>query len=289
MKATRLLDLTVCRGPTDAERWIRLRVTLGMNRCIRKLLFQKMGTGGKKTNTVKQIISTVVTAIAISLAMTAARAEQKKPNILFILGDDLGYGDLRCCGHSIIQTPSLDKLASEGVRFTDYHSASNNCSPSRTAILTGRHPYRVGIYDFLSAKKPFFLHPEEKCVASMLKSAGYQTMFSGKWHLGTLEEGSDRFASPGNFGFDYWFANESNFPRDPKTLVRNGKPVGQLGGSQATLTAQKCINWLKGDHRDREKPFCIFLWMNESHSPITPSEEWSRRYDSDEIRNAAKN
>jgi arylsulfatase A len=113
-------------------------------------------------------------------------------------------------------------------------------------------------------------------------------MFVGKWHLGSFQEGDKRYATPGGFGFDYWLANEGNFPRDPETLVRNGEPVGKLTGSQATITAQECINWLTGDNRDPTKPFCIFLWLNESHAPVTPSAEWCAKYDNDEVRTAAE-
>ncbi|NWK54540.1 sulfatase-like hydrolase/transferase [Verrucomicrobiaceae bacterium N1E253] len=224
---------------------------------------------------------------AVSLVITTGDMAAEKPNILFILADDLGYGDLGCYGHPVVKTPHLDQLATQGVRFTDCHSASNNCSPSRAAILTGRHPYRVGIYDFLSGSKPFYLHPEEKSVASMLKAAGYQTMFSGKWHLGGFTDAKGKLARPDAFGFDHWLACEHNFSRDPDSLVRNGKPAGNLTGSQATVTVEECIDWLDSEDRDPNKPFCMFLWLNESHSPITPSREWSDIYNNDAARTAA--
>jgi arylsulfatase A len=201
----------------------------------------------------------------------------QKPNILLMLADDLGFGDLGCYGNPVIKTPSLDRLASEGVRFTQCYAASPNCSPARAGILTGRMPYRVGMYDFVRRDAPLHLPTEETSVASMLRAAGYQTMFCGKWHLGNFQKHPDAYPTPGDHGFDYWLANEHNFDMNPKDLWRNGAPAGPLDGIQSTVLVHECIDWLETE-RDPEKPFCMFLFLNEPHSPVRADEKFKSMY-----------
>src|SRR5580698_5280976 len=110
-------------------------------------------------------------------------ATTKTPNLVFILCDDLGYGDLACYG-SKLRTPNLDRLASEGVRFTNFNSADPVCSPSRAALLTGRYPTRVGVPNVFFPTDTGGLKLDEVTMANMLKTRGYKTMCIGKWHLG---------------------------------------------------------------------------------------------------------
>lgn len=104
-----------------------------------------------------------------------------KPNIVFLLADDMGYGDLGCFGSPVIKSPNLDKLARAGMKLNQCYAASPNCSPARAGILTGRSPYRVGMYDF-ARFKALHIPVEEATVAEQLRTAGYHTMFAGKWH-----------------------------------------------------------------------------------------------------------
>ena len=101
---------------------------------------------------------------------------------MVILCDDLGYGDISCYGNKIIKTPNIDRLASQGIRFTDYYSPSPVCSPSRVGLLTGRTPNRAGIYDWIPSGTQFHLEEKEFTIPKMLKRAGYATCMSGKWH-----------------------------------------------------------------------------------------------------------
>src|SRR5215831_19313666 len=117
----------------------------------------------------------------------AAAAPQRPPNIVMIYADDLGYGDLGCYG-SKIRTPHLDRMAAEGIRFTQFYSANPVCSPSRAALLTGRYPTRTGVPNVLFPTDTTGLAHSETTIAQMLKGSGYKTMCIGKWHLGCTPE-----------------------------------------------------------------------------------------------------
>ncbi|CAK9015898.1 Steryl-sulfatase (Arylsulfatase C) (ASC) (Estrone sulfatase) (Steroid sulfatase) (Steryl-sulfate sulfohydrolase), partial [Durusdinium trenchii] len=128
----------------------------------------------------KVFLSTLV-ILAAALPSVAATAE--RPNVLVILCDDLGYGDLACYGNETIRTPNLDRLAAQGLRLTDCYSASPLCSPARAGIMTGRTPSRSGIYSWIAPKNPMYLKKDETTVATLLRDAGYDTCHVGKWHL----------------------------------------------------------------------------------------------------------
>ena len=123
-----------------------------------------------------------------------------KPNIILINCDDLGYGDLGCYGSKINPTPALDRLAAEGMRFTDFYMASSICTPSRAGMLTGCYPQRISMNRVLFPGDNEGLHPDEETIASMLKREGYTTALIGKWHLGDQPE-----FLPTNFGFDHYY------------------------------------------------------------------------------------
>ena len=179
---------------------------------------------------------------------------QDKPNIVFLLADDLGYGDLGCFGSPVIQSPHLDQLADQGVKLKQCYAASPNCSPSRAGILTGRSPYRVGMYDF-ARFKPLHIPIEETTLAEQLRTAGYQTMFAGKWHCsGDFNSGKQPY--PGDHGFDHWLANATNFGKDPKTFLRNGEPAGQIKGWMSELVVNEAMTWLNNRDPGRFRPLC---------------------------------
>ncbi len=213
----------------------------------------------------------------------------QKPNIVVVLCDDLGYGDLGCYGHSRIETPRLDEFAEEGVKFTDCYAGAPVCSPARAAMLTGRTPYRTGVYDYIPGhgysgnKGPAFpgmrLLPGEISVATLLRDTGYDTCHLGKWHLSS-EFNTDERSQPGDHGFNYWFSTYSNAQpshRNPENFVRNGAPCGKLDGYAADLVATEGIEWLT-THRDPARPFCMFVWFHEPHEPIATDERFTRQY-----------
>ena len=213
----------------------------------------------------------------ISPALAAER-----PNFIIMLCDDLGYGDLGCFGHPRIKTPNLDQLAGQGVRFTDCYAAAPVCSPSRAGMLTGRTPQRCGIYDWIPDGSSMHLRRTEVTVATLLKSAGYATCFSGKWHCNGKFNSPEQ-PQPGDHGFDYWFATQNNaIPshHNPVNFVRNGKPVGPLEGYSSAIIVDEALKWLR--ERDTKRPFCLFVWFHSPHEPIATGDEFINRYAGDE-------
>ena len=218
--------------------------------------------------------------VFIVMAMTALLpAESAKPNFIVFLTDDLGWGDLACYGHERIKTPNLDKFASEGVKFTQAYAACGVCSPSRSSVLTGRTPYRNGVWRWLPVGNQAHLRTSEITIPELLKPLGYETMHSGKWHLNGYFNSPEQ-PQPHDHGYDWWFATQNNAApthKDPKNFVRNGKEVGPLKGFSAPLVAAEAINWLRNE-RDPKKPFFITVWTHEPHLPIESDPKFQRHY-----------
>ncbi|QDV41159.1 Arylsulfatase [Stieleria neptunia] len=221
-----------------------------------------------------------LTPLAISNA-----AEPAQPNIVVFLADDMGWGDSATYGHELIQTPNVDKLASQGVKFTQCYSACGVCSPSRSAILTGRTPYRNGVYRHLSGNHEAHLRASETTYPKLLKSIGYETCHVGKWHLNSRPQfNTSKYPQPGDHGYDYWMATHNNAEpshKNPNNFVRNGTPVGELKGFSAPLVAAEAARWLS-DIRDDSKPFALSIWVHEPHSPIATDPQFSALYDGHE-------
>lgn len=215
--------------------------------------------------------------------MASADETPSRPNILVVLADDLGYGDLACYGHPRIKTPHLDRFAAEGLKLTDCYSAAANCSPSRTGLMTGRTPFRVGIYNWIPMFSPMHVRRSEITVATLLRNSGYDTCHSGKWHLnGDFNLPSQ--PQPWDHGFSHWFSTQNNaLPnhRNPNNFVRNGKPAGQLEGYAAHLVVAEAIRWLE-DIRDPERPFFQFVCLHEPHEPIASAKRFMDMYPSDD-------
>ncbi len=223
----------------------------------------------------------VLIAGALGIFVTPVAAVVR-PNFIVILCDDLGYGDLGCYGHPRIRTPNLDRLAADGVRLTDCYAAAPVCSPSRAGMLSGRTPQRCGIYDWIPEGSPMHPRRSEVTVASLLKSAGYATCFSGKWHCNGRFNSPEQ-PQPGDHGFDYWFATQNNAVpshRNPVNFVRNGKPAGALDGYSSTIIVDEAMAWLRG--RDSKRPFCLFVWFHTPHEPIATGEGFTEMYSGDE-------
>jgi arylsulfatase A-like enzyme len=220
-------------------------------------------------------------AITALLMPHAARAESNRPNIVVFLADDMGWGDSATYGHKLIQTPNLDKLAAQGVKFTQCYAASGVCSPSRSAILTGRTPYRNGVWRHLSGVHEAHLRTSEVTYPKLLKTIGYETCHVGKWHLNSKPQfNDDKFPQPGDHGYDHWFATHNNASpshKNPDNFYRIGKPVGELNGYSAQLVAAEALRWLS-EVRDESKPFALSIWVHEPHSPIATDPRFSDLY-----------
>lgn len=214
-----------------------------------------------------------------------AQPRPKRPNVLIINCDDLGYGDLGCYGSTRNATPRLDGLAAEGIRFTDFYQASPVCSPSRAALLTGCYPPRIGFADFeglpvLFPGQGLGLNPEEQTLASLLRDAGYRTQMVGKWHCGDQPD-----FLPTNHGFERYlglpYSNDMGVQANPPDILDwlpplpllEGGEVVELQPDQASLTGRYVAESLRFLREDDERPFFLYLAHLYVHLPIYVTEE----------------
>jgi arylsulfatase A len=227
-------------------------------------------------------------AVVSPSASIHAQSPARRPNIILIVADDLGFADLGCYGARDIATPNIDRLAKEGVKFRQFYSNGTECSPTRAALLTGRYQQRVGglecaigiggvgRYDDairLAEKKQLGLPASETSLARMLKSAGYATAMAGKWHLGYEDE-----FSPNRHGFDHafyalgggmdYFHHVEDPPGYQPVLRLNEKPVTRRDYF-TDLVADEAVRWLR-EHaaRERAQPYFLYLPFTAPHSPF---------------------
>lgn len=224
-----------------------------------------------------------------ALLLPAAIAEDERPNVVIILCDDLGFGDIALHGHPHIQTPNLTALAKSGIRFTDFYSTAPVCSPSRVGLLTGRSPNRAGVYDWIpearaprpDAREQVHMKKDETTIAQLLQQAGYATCMAGKWHCNSAFN-SDQQPQPGDAGFDHWLATQNNAApshEHPTNYVRNGKPVGRIEGYSCQIAADEVITWLQQQQRrEQAEPFFIYLSFHEPHEPVASPPELVAKY-----------
>lgn len=177
------------------------------------------------------LVAALLAAVLSATPARSAAASSAHPNIIFILSDDLGYGDIGCCGATHVKTPHLDRLAQEGTRFTDAHSTASVCTPTRYAFMTGRYAWREAGTGIAAGNAPSLIQPGTATVASVLKSAGYRTGVVGKWHLGLGGPGPTDFngeirPGPLELGFDYAFIIPATGDRVPCVFVENRRVVG---------------------------------------------------------------
>ncbi|MGZ5134930.1 MAG: sulfatase-like hydrolase/transferase, partial [Flavitalea sp.] len=198
-------------------------------------------------------------------------SQSQRPNIIYIMADDLGYADLSCYGRKDYTTPNLDKLASEGIKFTNAYSGAALCTPTRVAFMTGRYPARtpVGLMEPLRGGPKdslIGLKPEYTSVATLVRGAGYETALIGKWHLGYLPENS-----PTANGFNHFFGFHSGATdyvthkqRSGKPdLYENEKPV-KKDGYITDLITERAVQYIRKRH---SSPFFLSIQFNAPHWP----------------------
>ncbi|MEM9159247.1 MAG: sulfatase-like hydrolase/transferase [Verrucomicrobiota bacterium] len=228
--------------------------------------------------------SVVLLVILLGCVLQAA----DKPNVLIILADDLGYGDLGCY-EGKARTPHLDDLASKGVRFTDWYSGAPNCSPARVSLMTGRMPVRSGMYSYRAPGQVMHLPDGEITLAEILKGAGYQTAHVGKWHLSCLpQDESLNQPQPADQGFEYSLGTENNAEPshlNPVNFVRNGTEIGMQEGYACQLLADEVELWFNSEY-DEEQPFFLYLPFHEPHAKVASPPEMVANYPDEDKKSA---
>ncbi|TXH23217.1 MAG: arylsulfatase [Chitinophagaceae bacterium] len=205
--------------------------------------------------------------LIIFVGLSTISIAQKKPNVIFIYTDDLGYGDLSCYGATQIQTPNIDKLASSGIRFTNAHSTSSTCTPSRFALMTGQYPWRKRGTNILPGDAALIIPTDKTTLPKVFKSAGYQTAIVGKWHLGlgtTLEKNWNGEIKPGpnEVGFDYSFIFPATADRVPTVFVENHHVIALDSNDPIAVDYSKKIGT---DPTGKEHPELLKMKSSPNH------------------------
>lgn len=223
----------------------------------------------------------------------AQSAASDHPNIIFIYIDDMGYADLSCYGNQEMQTPNIDRLAKEGIKFTNFYVSSPVCSPSRAGAITGQYPARNRIYGYIDSRwknqqrhMADWLDPDAPTMAKTFQQAGYATAHIGKWHLGGGREIGNA-PLPKTYGYDKTLVAFEGLGN--RVLIRDG---GLLNEASARL-GQGHITWVDHDYektpmfvdttmafiqQHQNKPFYVELWLNDVHDPYEPKPEYMKKF-----------
>jgi len=259
------------------------------------------------------------TVLGCSEEMTnaAAKGNGARPNVILCMADDLGWGDTGYNGNKYVKTPNLDVMVKEGIRFNRFYSGAPVCSPTRGSCLTGRHPYRYGIF-FANVGH---MRKEEFTLAEALKTLGYRTGHFGKWHLGTLtktvkdsnrggtKKGANEYSPPWENGFDECFSTEAKVPTwDPMlkpagwkdkrwwNVIKEGQPAEKFGthywtgpgqmvpedklrGNDSKLIMDRAINFIERAVKEEHKPFFAVIWFHTPHWPVVAGEKYKKMYE----------
>lgn len=269
----------------------------------------------KLYNKSMMLLAGVAALPAAAFGANGKKADNDRPNIILIMADDMGWGDVGFNGNEYIKTPCLDSLANAGAVLNHFYSASPVSSPTRASVMTGRHPSRTGVFD----ANVGILRPEETTVAEILKENGYSTGFFGKWHLGTMTctENDANRGKPGNtkefnppalHGFDVVFSTESKVPTwDPmKKPVRKkvsnkewkyleegeewvsygtsyfdrdgNKITENIDGDDSRIIMDRAVEYIENS-LDGDRPFLAVIWFHTPHLPVVAGPEFWDMYE----------
>lgn len=221
-------------------------------------------------------LSLSIPLLALSVVPATAKENKKieKPNIIVIYCDDLGYGDLGVTGHPTIKTPNLDRMALDGMRFTNYYSASPASTASRYALLTGKYPSRSGFDWVLYPDSERGIHPKEVTMAEALKEKGYNTAIYGKWHLGSTK----KEYLPLQNGFDEYvglpYSNDMIPPKYPDIPLMKGNDTLEMNPDQSKLTALYTKEAISFIRKNKNKNFFLYLPYAMPHVPLFPGKDF---------------
>jgi uncharacterized sulfatase len=210
--------------------------------------------------------------LAVLVLLASLAAQGAAPNVILVLADDLGYGDIGANGQSLIKTPNLDRMAREGMRLTSFYASANVCTPSRAGLMTGRYAIRSGLaYKVIEPDDEHGLPAAEITIAETLRDAGYRTALIGKWHLGHTPE-----HWPTRHGFDAFFGLPYSNDMHPLALYRDQQVIEEPV-VQATLTERYTAEVLQSIEDPNDKPFFIFLSHTFPHIPLHASTRFAGR------------
>lgn len=217
-----------------------------------------------------------LTLLLLSLSVALSQAAERPPNVVIVFADDLGYGDVGCFGNTVIRTPNIDRIAAEGIKFTDFYAAQAVCSASRTALLTGCYPNRVGILGALGPASKIGIHDRETTIAEILKARGYATAIFGKWHLGHHPQ-----FLPTKHGFDEYFGlpySNDMWPQHPTAKfpalpLISGEKTIEENPDQSKLTSWYTERGVKFIEANKDKPFFLYMPHSMPHVPLFVSDK----------------
>jgi len=216
-------------------------------------------------------------SLGMSVRSLAAQTEAVRPNVIIILADDLGYGDLACYGNPAFKTPNLDRMAAEGARLTHFNTPAPFCAPTRASLMTGRYPFRCGMTanpapDSDGPNQELGLPASEVTLAELFKRAGYATGMVGKWHLGHAKTSF----YPVNRGFDEYLGILYSNDMRPVQLL-DGEKIVEYPVVQATITQRYTDRALAFIERNKAKPFFFYFAHAMPHKPLAASDRYYKK------------
>ncbi|REK11958.1 MAG: N-acetylgalactosamine 6-sulfate sulfatase [Planctomycetota bacterium] len=214
-------------------------------------------------------MKSILAILAALFVVAASAAAAERPNIILVMADDQGWGDMAYNGHPKLKTPNFDQAAADGLWFDRFYAAAPVCSPTRASVMTGRHPNRMGVF-----KWGYPIRPQETTLAKALGEAGYATGHFGKWHLGSVRNASP--VHPGKNGFDEWLSAPNFFDNDP-ILSHRGRAV-QTQGESSMVTVDAALDWISARATEGE-PFLAVVWFGSPHNPHRAIERDRALYD----------
>ncbi len=215
--------------------------------------------------------------MALLCMIMQTHAQNKKPNIVFLLIDDLGYADCGFNGGKDILTPNIDKLAKAG-SILENHYVQPVCSPTRSALMTGRYPTKTGIYTIITPGAQWGLPLNERALANARKDAGYHTAITGKWHLGEFEKAYQPNARGFDQQYGHFFGAIDYYTHSRNNQLdwyRNGEPLNEEGYSTHLVAREACHTI---ENNDQKKPLFLYVPFNGVHSPFQAPEEYTKAY-----------